>query len=145
MATSNSTPLDSAREHAVMDHKVLGHPAGLFVLFFTEMWERFSFYGMRVLLINFLTMAIIGVNPGWEWSISNATALYGTYAALLYLTPIIGGMIADKYWGYRRAVIVGCVIMALGHICMAVETPVFLYLGLGFLVIGTGFFRLEEH
>lgn len=138
MATSS---LDSARQHAVMDHKVLGHPAGLFVLFFTEMWERFSFYGMRVLLINFLTMAIIGVNPGWEWSMSNATALYGTYAALLYLTPILGGIIADKYIGYRRAVIIGCIIMALGHAAMAVETEVSLYLGLALLVIGTGFFK----
>jgi POT family proton-dependent oligopeptide transporter len=63
--------------------KVLGHPAGLFVLFFTEMWERFSFYGMRVLLINFLTMAAIGYNPGWEWSAANAGALFGSYAGLL--------------------------------------------------------------
>ena len=59
---------------------VLGHPAGLFVLFFTEMWERFSFYGMRVLLVNFLTMAVVGVdNPGWGWSSENAGALFGTY------------------------------------------------------------------
>lgn len=136
MATANS-----ATEHAVMDHKVLGHPAGLFVLFFTEMWERFSFYGMRVLLINFLTMSIIGINPGWDWSIENATALYGTYAALLYLTPIVGGMIADKYIGYRKAVIIGCVVMALGHASMAVETETFLYIGLTLLVLGTGFFK----
>ena len=66
--------------------QVLGHPAGLFVLFFTEMWERFSFYGMRVLLINFLTIAAIGSNPGWEWTAENAGALFGTYAGLLYLT-----------------------------------------------------------
>src|SRR5699024_96095 len=136
MATANS-----ATEHAVMDQKVLGHPAGLFVLFFTEMWERFSFYGMRVLLINFLTMSIIGINPGWDWSIENATALYGTYAALLYLTPIVGGMIADKYIGYRKAVIIGCVVMALGHASMAVETETFLYIGLTLLVLGTGFFK----
>src|SRR5699024_9997012 len=141
MATSNSTPLDSAREHAVMDHKVLGHPAGLFVLFFTEMWERFSFYGMRVLLINFLTMFIIGVNPGWEWSMPNYSALYGTYAALLYLTPIVGGMIADKYMGYPNAVVVGWIIMALGHASMAVETETFLFIGLTLLVVGTGFFK----
>ncbi len=138
---STSSSLDSAREHAIMDHKVMGHPAGLFVLFFTEMWERFSFYGMRVLLINFLTMSIIGINPGWEWSIENATALYGTYAALLYLVPIVGGMIADKYIGYRKAVIIGCVVMALGHASMAVETETFLYIGLTLLVVGTGFFK----
>ena len=65
--------------------KVLGHPAGLFVLFFTEMWERFSFYGMRVLLVNFLTMAAISYNPGWEWTAENAGALFGT--CLLYTSP----------------------------------------------------------
>lgn len=121
--------------------KVLGHPSGLFVLFFTEMWERFSFYGMRVLLINFLTMAIIGVNPGWEWSAENAGALYGTYAMLLYITPIFGGIIADRYIGYRWAVVIGSIIMTLGHASMALDTEFSLYAGLGLLVIGTGFFK----
>lgn len=121
--------------------KVLGHPAGLFVVFFTEMWERFSFYGMRVLLINFLTMAAIGYNPGWEWSVENAGALFGTYAMLLYITPIIGGWIADKYTGYRWAVIIGAFIMTLGHLSMAFETEASLYIGLVLLVIGTGFFK----
>ena len=123
------------------DSKVLGHPAGLFVLFFTEMWERFSFYGMRVLLVNFLTMAVIGYNPGWEWSAGNATALFGTYAGLLYLTPILGGIIADKMIGYRWAVVIGALIMTLGHASMALETEFSLYAGLGLLVIGTGFFK----
>jgi len=121
--------------------KVLGHPAGLFVLFFTEMCERFSFYGMRVLLINFLTIAAIGSNPGWEWSSGNAGALFGTYAGLLYLTPIVGGVLADKFLGYRWAVLVGCVVMTLGHGAMALETETSLYIGLGLLVIGTGFFK----
>ena len=121
--------------------KVLGHPSGLFVLFFTEMWERFSFYGMRVLLVNFLTMALIGYNPGWEWSAENAGALFGTYAGLLYLTPILGGMIADKFTGYRFAVVIGAVIMTLGHVSMALETEFSLYFGLALLVIGTGFFK----
>lgn len=121
--------------------KVLNHPAGLFVLFFTEMWERFSFYGMRVLLVNFLTMAAIGYNPGWEWTAENATALFGTYAMLLYITPIIGGYIADKYTGYRWAVIIGSIIMTLGHASMAIETESSLYIGLALLVIGTGFFK----
>jgi len=121
--------------------KVLGHPTGLFVLFFTEMWERFSFYGMRVLLVNFLTFSIIGNNPGWGWSAENAAALYGTYAMLLYITPIIGGVIADKLTGYRWAVIIGSVIMALGHASMAIETEFSLYFGLGLLVVGTGFFK----
>ena len=121
--------------------KVLGHPAGLFVLFFTEMWERFSYYGMRVLLVNFLTMAAIGYNPGWEWSVENAGALFGTYAMLIYITPIIGGHIADKFTGHRMAVIIGSIIMTLGHASMAVETEASLYLGLALLVIGTGFFK----
>lgn len=121
--------------------KVLGHPSGLFVLFFTEMWERFSFYGMRVLLVNFLTYAAIGANPGWGWSAENAGALFGTYAMLLYLTPIAGGIIADKLTGYRWAVVIGAFIMTLGHAAMAVETEFMLYLGLGLLVIGTGFFK----
>lgn len=120
---------------------VLGHPQGLFILFFTEMWERFSFYGMRILLINFLTMAVIGSNPGWEWTASNAGALFGTYAGLLYLTPILGGMIADRYTGYRYAVVIGCVVMTLGHAAMALETEFSLYTGLALLVIGTGFFK----
>lgn len=121
--------------------KVLGHPSGLFVLFFTEMWERFSFYGMRVLLINFLTMAAIGTNPGWEWTSENAGALFGTYAGLLYLTPIAGGIIADKFTGYRWAVVIGALIMTLGHASMALESEFSMYFGLGLLVIGTGFFK----
>ena len=125
----------------LFEDKVLNHPAGLFVLFFTEMWERFSFYGMRVLLVNFLTMAVIGYNPGWEWTAANAGALFGTYAGLLYLTPILGGLIADKFTGYRTAVLIGALIMTLGHASMALETEASLYIGLGLLVIGTGFFK----
>lgn len=121
--------------------KVLGHPSGLFVLFFTEMWERFSFYGMRVLLINFLTMAVVGSNPGWEWSAGNAGALFGTYAGLLYLTPIVGGILADKLIGYRWAVVLGALVMTLGHVSMAFETEFSLYAGLALLVIGTGLFK----
>ena len=131
----------STQKPAFFQSQVLGHPSGLFVLFFTEMWERFSFYGMRVLLINFLTMAVIGVNPGWEWSAENAGTLFATYAGLLYLTPILGGMIADKFLGYRNAVAVGALVMTLGHALMAIETEASLYGGLALLVIGTGFFK----
>ncbi|MGY5354414.1 peptide MFS transporter [Wenyingzhuangia sp. IMCC45467] len=121
---------------------VLGHPSGLFVLFFTEMWERFSFYGMRVLLVNFLTMAITGVdNPGWGWSPEQAGALFGTYAGLLYLTPLLGGIIADKFTGYKWAVVIGAAIMTLGHASMAIETESSMYIGLTLLVLGTGFFK----
>jgi len=120
--------------------QVLGHPAGLFVLFFTEMWERFSFYGMRALLVLFLVSAL-GLG-GWNWPRENALALYGTYLALLYLTPIIGGTLADKYLGNRKAIIIGALIMTLGHASMAVESsPFFLYLGLALLIVGTGFFK----
>ena len=121
--------------------EVIGHPAGLFVLFFTEMWERFSFYGMRILLVLFLTAPIISDNPGWEWPREHALALIGTYASLLYLTPIVGGWVADKITGYRLAVVVGCLIMTLGHAAMAIETTATFYLGLALLVIGTGFFK----
>lgn len=120
---------------------VLGHPVGLFILFFTEMWERFSFYGMRILLILFLTAPLMSDNPGWDWPREHALALIGTYASLLYLTPIIGGWIADKYTGYRIAVVIGCVVMTLGHAAMAFETSFSFYLGLALLVIGTGFFK----
>lgn len=119
---------------------VLGHPSGLFVLFFTEMWERFSYYGMRALLVLFLVSAM-GLG-GWDWSPENALALYGTYTAMVYLTPILGGYIADKFMGYRRAVILGALIMTLGHGAMAIESnPIFLYIGIALLIIGNGFFK----
>jgi len=121
--------------------KVLGHPGGLFVLFFTEMWERFSFYGMRILLVLFLTAPLLDDHPGWEWPREHALALIGTYASLLYLTPILGGYIADKITGYRKAVVIGCLIMTLGHAAMAFESTLGFYLGLALLVIGTGFFK----
>lgn len=121
--------------------KVLGHPSGLFVLFFTEMWERFSFYGMRVLLIQYLTMSVLSDNPGLGWDLKEATALYGTYAMLLYITPVFGGIIADKYIGSRNAVIIGAIIMTLGHAAMAVEANAMFFTGLVCLIIGTGFFK----
>lgn len=125
------------------DTQVLGHPAGLFVMFFTEMWERFSFYGMRVLLIQFLTAKVIFGDPlsGWGWEATQAGALYGTYVMMLYLTPILGGIIADKYIGSRNAVITGAIIMTLGHASMAFDTPIMFFIGLACLVIGTGFFK----
>ncbi|WP_035668466.1 peptide MFS transporter [Flavobacterium sp. 83] len=122
---------------------VLGQPAGLFVIFFTEMWERFSYYGMRALLVLFLTSSIMGDNPGWGWPREHALAIYGSYTALAYLTPILGGYIADKIIGYRWAVIYGCLLMTLGHISMALEeaSHAFMYLGLFFLVLGIGLFK----
>jgi POT family proton-dependent oligopeptide transporter len=133
--------MNNTDQNNFFESKVLGHPAGLFVLFFTEMWERFSFYGMRVLLILFLTAALTGNNPGWAWSPENAGALYGTYAMLLYITPIFGGIIADRFIGYRWAVVIGSIVMTLGHAAMAIESEFMLYIGLALLVIGTGFFK----
>ncbi|WP_256010592.1 peptide MFS transporter [Desertivirga xinjiangensis] len=121
---------------------VLGHPEGLFVLFFTEMWERFSYYGMRALLVIFLTSSMFGDNPGWGWPRENALAIYGSYTSLAYLTPILGGYIADRIIGYRWAVIVGAFLMTCGHASMALEfNPIFMYIGLGLLVLGNGFFK----
>jgi POT family proton-dependent oligopeptide transporter len=125
----------------MFEDKVLGHPAGLFVLFFTEMWERFSYYGMRAILVIFLTGAISGNNPGWGWDTSTALSLLGTYALFVYLTPIVGGWLADNKIGYRMAVVIGALLMTLGHASMAVETPTFLYIGIALLIVGNGFFK----
>ncbi|WP_340199884.1 oligopeptide:H+ symporter [Ascidiimonas sp. W6] len=120
---------------------VLGHPSGLFVLFFTEMWERFSYYGMRALLVLFLTKSIL--EGGWNWERADATLLYGWYIGLVYLTPIIGGFIADKFLGFRNAVVLGALIMTLGHASMALElfSEVFFYSGLVLLILGNGLFK----
>ncbi|HEU4497609.1 MAG TPA: peptide MFS transporter [Flavobacterium sp.] len=118
---------------------VLGHPAGLFVLFFTEMWERFSFYGMRALLVMFFTSTAL--NGGWDWTREQAMALFGSYVGLVYLSTMLGGYFADKKIGYRYAVLVGALLMTLGHGSMALETPFFIYSGLILLVFGNGFFK----
>lgn len=118
---------------------ILDHPVGLFVLFFTEMWERFSYYGMRALLVLFLTASIL--EDGWEWSNEDAVMLYGYYTSLVYLTPIIGGFLADKFLGFRKAVVLGALLMTLGHLSLAFETTFFFYLGLSLLVLGNGFFK----
>ena len=125
-----------------MDDKMVnGHPAGLFVLFFTEMWERFSYYGMRALLTLFLISTI--ADGGWGWTNSEAMKLYGTYTGLVYLTPLLGGIIADKITGYKKAILIGALIMTLGHLSMAFEgiTPWFFYLGLGLMILGNGMFK----
>ena len=120
-------------------NNVLGHPAGLFVLFFTEMWERFSFYGMRSLLILFLTSSL--VDGGWGWTRENASSLFGSYVGLVYLSTMLGGYFADKVIGFRWAVMLGAFLMTLGHAAMAVETHFSIYLGLILLVFGNGFFK----
>jgi len=135
-----STNLTPQKPFNFFESNVLGHPAGLFVLFFTEMWERFSYYGMRAILVLFLVSAF-GLG-GWDWPREHALALYGTYTALVYLTPILGGYLADKYLGYQKAVIIGAVIMTIGHASMAIEIAhVFMYIGIAGLIIGNGFFK----
>ena len=118
---------------------VLGHPSALFVLFFTEMWERFSYYGMRALLVMFFTAALM--DGGWGWPREYAYAIFGTYTSLVYISTLLGGYMADKIIGYRYAVLIGALLMTLGHGSMAFETPFFIYLGLTLLVFGSGFFK----
>ncbi|MFM8930527.1 MAG: peptide MFS transporter [Gemmataceae bacterium] len=112
----------------------LGHPIGLYILFFTEMWERFSYYGMRALLMLYM------VNY-FRWSQSEASSVYKWYTSLVYVTPLIGGFLADRYLGNRMAVIIGALLMAFGHFFMAFEQPLIFYLALVLLIIGNGFFK----
>ncbi|WP_109301591.1 peptide MFS transporter [Aquimarina sp. AU474] len=118
---------------------LLGHKPALFVLFFTEMWERFSYYGMRAIFVLFLTSTF--AEGGWEWSNERALALLGTYTSLVYVTPVIGGWIADKFTGYQKAVTLGALVMTLGHAAMALDTETTLYIGVGLLIIGNGLFK----
>ena len=117
---------------------ILGHPSGLFVLFFTEMWERFSYYGMRVLFVVFLVEIAFGDGA---WARADALAMYGIYTGFVYFTPMLGGILADKFLGYRKAVLIGALIMTLGHASMALETEFSFYAGLLMLIIGNGFFK----
>lgn len=107
-------------------------PAGIKVIFFTEMWERFSYYGMRALLVLYLVNAL-------GYSRDNALALYGIYTGLVYLTPLIGGAVADRILGKRRAAVVGGVVMMMGHLAMAFEPM--LHVALGLIIVGNGFFK----
>src|SRR5690554_5007469 len=120
---------------------VFSHPSSLFVLFFTEMWERFSYYGMRALLTLFLVSSL--ASGGWEWTRAEAMELYGWYTGLVYLTPILGGIIADKLTGYRKAILIGAVMMTMGHASMAMEGmhPYFFFLGLLLMILGNGMFK----
>src|SRR5258708_9287762 len=112
----------------------LGHPLGLYVLFFTEMWERFSYYGMRALLVLYM------VNY-YKWSQADSSQVYKWYTSLVYLTPILGGFLADRYLGNKRAVLIGAVLMAIGHFLMAFEPYTAFYSALVFLILGNGMFK----
>jgi proton-dependent oligopeptide transporter, POT family len=120
----------------------LGHPRGLFVLFFAEMWERFSYYGMRALLIFYLVQH-------WAFSDERASVIYGAYTALVYITPVVGGYLADRYLGQRKAVLFGAVLLTFGHFFMAFEgtggqndaTINIFWLALAFIIVGSGFLK----
>ncbi len=123
-----------------------GHPRGLSTLFFTELWERFSYYGMRALLVLFMTTAAAEGNPGLDFGEGKAGAIYGLYTFFVYVLALPGGWIADNLWGQRKAVFVGGCIIALGHFTMAgplVGLPDngSFFLGLMFIVIGTGLLK----
>ncbi|WP_125153537.1 peptide MFS transporter [Clostridium rectalis] len=116
------------------------HPPGLYMLFLTEMWERFSYYGMRALLILYLTTEF--VRGGLAFDPATAALIYGWYTGLTYITPLIGGYISDRFLGQRKAIVVGATIMALGQFALfAQQTKTFLFIGLFLLVIGNGFFK----
>ena len=112
-----------------------GHPTSLYMLFFAEMWERFSYYGMRALLVLYIIKGFLQKND------AEAYAIYGAYTALVYTTPFIGGMIADRLIGARRSVILGGLLMALGHLIMTIESETPFYYALAFLIVGNGFFK----
>lgn len=117
----------------------LGHPAGLRTLFFAEMWERFSYYGMRALLIIFMTAPVASGGLGWD--VAKAGAIYGVYTAMVYMLSLPGGWIADRVIGQRKAVFWGGVIIMLGHIALAIPTENLFYVGLFLVVIGTGLLK----
>lgn len=116
------------------EFSLLNHKPALFVLFFTEMWERFSYYGMRAIFVLFLV-------KNWEWSNERAMGLLAIYTSSVYLTPLIGGIIADKLLGYQKAVALGALAMTLGHAAMSLETETTMYIGIGLLIIGNGLFK----
>ena len=134
---SSFPPVASAGEKTI-----LGHPRGLFMLFFAEMWERFSYYGMRALLVLYLT-------KHWLFSDGDASMVYGAYTALVYITPVIGGYLADKYLGQRKAVLYGAVLLTIGHFLMGFEgdggqgSPAMnaFWLALAFIIVGSGFLK----
>jgi POT family proton-dependent oligopeptide transporter len=119
----------------------MGHPRGLSTLFFTEMWERFSYYGMRALLTLFMTTATIESNPGLGFDVATAGAIYGMYTALVYILALPGGWVADNLWGQRKAVWVGGWIIAAGHFTMAISGLPTFFLGLSFIICGTGLLK----
>lgn len=122
--------------------ELFGHPIGLYVLFLTEMWERFSYYGMRVLLVLYMTATAAHENgEGLGWTEKEALALYGWYTMLVYLASIPGGLIADKIIGQKKAVLFGAIILCMGHGVLAVDAVWAYYTGLGLVIAGVGMLK----
>jgi len=121
--------------------QLFGHPVGLYVLFFTEMWERFSYYGMRAILVLYLVAETAGDNAGLGWSNGEALALYGWYTMLVYVASIPGGWIADKFLGQKKSVLVGGILLVAGHSILAVEEMWAFYSGLGLIIAGVGMLK----
>lgn len=115
------------------------HPKALFTLFMVELWERFSYYGMRALLILYMTANLL--DGGFEFDDAKAYGIYGAYGALVYLTPIIGGYFADKLMGFRKAIAIGAILMAAGQFTLFMNNQVTFFIGLALLVVGNGFFK----
>jgi proton-dependent oligopeptide transporter, POT family len=121
------------------DTAFFGHPRGLSTLFFTEMWERFAYYGMRAILVLFMTASVAAGGLGLE--VGRAGAIYGTYVALVYMLSLPGGWIADRILGLRRSVFYGGILIMLGQLCLAVPGAKLFYLGLAFIIFGTGLLK----
>jgi POT family proton-dependent oligopeptide transporter len=136
---SSLPALDVTRDVTVDDRAFFGHPRGLSTLFFTEMWERFSYYGMRALLILFMTAA--PATGGLGFDTGTAGAVYGLYTSMVFLTTLPGGWIADRLIGQRRAVLYGGIVIATGHFSMAFPSLTTFYVGLLLIVIGTGLLK----
>ncbi|MFZ4633919.1 MAG: peptide MFS transporter [Saprospiraceae bacterium] len=118
------------------------HPRALFALFMVELWERFSYYGMRALLVLYMTAQLSqGVHSGFGFSDAAAFGIYGAYGALVYLSPIIGGYFADKYMGFRKAIVWGALLMAAGQFILFLDNQTTFFIGLALLVVGNGFFK----
>ncbi len=121
--------------------ELFGHPIGLYVLFFTEMWERFSYYGMRAILVLYLTTVTTDKNPGLGWTNGDALALYGWYTMMVYVMSIPGGIIADKILGQKKSVLVGGILLLFGHSILAIEQMWAFYTGLVLIVLGVGMLK----
>jgi len=130
-----------AASTTVKQKELFGHPVGLYVLFFTEMWERFSYYGMRAILVLYLVQATTESNAGLGWSNGEALALYGWYTMLVYVASIPGGWIADKFLGQKKSVLYGGILLVAGHSILAVEEMWAFYTGLGLIIAGVGLLK----